>query len=246
MIRSTDKHQDKKCIDCAQSVPSTASKCGRCGSYQDWRRHVTVAQGALSLPVSLLALATAIVLTGQQASHHIQSAVFPDVSLQFGIADIDAEEVSLVVTNPTSRPAIINSLSCSIWVPLGREWIERSEGGLRQITWPYKEESIGVFLITYRPSEAVMLTSGAQKAIIAGVSNVAPPSLQGETSGPAPAGCFLGATNDRNELVAGAVMLNPIDLIAFNALEMVEAASYSEAQRDQMEADKARIASYVN
>lgn len=91
-----------------------------------------------------------------------------------------------------------------------------------------------------------MLAPGVQQAIVAEIGHIAPPRPQGDTSGPAPAGCFLGATNDRNELVVGAAMLNPDDLIAFDALEMVESADYSEAQHDQLEADRARIASYAD
>lgn len=235
---------EKLCVDCAQSIPTAAPKCGKCGSYQDWRRHVAITQGALSLPISILALITAIILTGQQASNHFKSAASPDTRLQFGIAKIDAQKASLVVTNPTTHPTIINTLSCTIWVPLGREWIERSEHGGVLDAWPTKEESIGVFLVSYRPSEPVMLESGAQKALIVGVDHIAPPRAHGEATGPAPAGCLLGATNDRNELVAAGAMLNPSNLLSFDAFKMVDAADYSKSQQGQLKSDKRRIASY--
>lgn len=205
---------------------------------------MTSGQNTLALVVSLLALGTTIALTGQTVSNHVQSTIFPETNLQFGIADIDAKEASVVVTNPTSRPTIINSLSCTIWIPIGREWLERGEMGLVRDVWPTKEESIGMFLVSYRPQEAILLSAGAQQAFVAPVEHIAPPRPHGETAGLAHAGCFLGAMNDRNELVAGAAMLNPNDLIGFDALQMVEAADYSALQQDQLVADKARIAAY--
>ena len=244
MVTTAKKPIQKICIECSQSIPSAARKCSKCGSFQDWRRLVTSGQNTLALIISLLALGTTVVLYGQSISKHVQSTVFPEANLRFGIANIDAREASLVVTNPTSRPTVINSLSCTIWVPIGREWLGRSEMGLRQDVWPKKEESMGVFLVSYRPQEAIMLPAGAQQAFIAPIDHIAPPRPHGETVGLAHSGCFLGSMNDGNELVVGAAMLNPNDLTAFDALAMVEAADYSPLQQDQYVADKARIVAY--
>ncbi|WP_209428254.1 hypothetical protein [Pararhodobacter sp. SW119] len=52
---------DRFCIECRTSIPDDATKCTACGSYQDWRRHISTTTGLVGLAIGAIGIATALV-----------------------------------------------------------------------------------------------------------------------------------------------------------------------------------------
>ncbi len=95
---------EKACLECAQMIPVAAAKCSKCGSYQDWRRHVSFGQATLALAIAVIALGGHFVGGGRVVVNSV-SGLISGKGFDVGVAavQIGEEKASFVVTNHRTK-----------------------------------------------------------------------------------------------------------------------------------------------
>jgi ribosomal protein L40E len=87
------------CRICRSGMPAGAAKCAKCGSFQDWRRHVFAWSGLVGAGLVLVPL-----WTGAAA---LQEQAFPGPPRIVSALDCTPEELTAYLTNVGGRPAML-------------------------------------------------------------------------------------------------------------------------------------------
>jgi len=108
---------EKACLECAQMIPAAASKCSKCGSYQDWRRHVPFGQATLALAIAVIALGGYFVGSGRVIVNSV-SGLISAKGFDVGIAAvrIGEEKASFFVTNRSDKTIAVKGAKCGVFL----------------------------------------------------------------------------------------------------------------------------------
>lgn len=100
-IRRDAKRSEKSCQACMSTVPVSAKKCGHCGAYQDWRRHLQISQSVLALLVALISVLS-------MGIPIVKSTLTPDdSSVILTYLDRPDTTIPIIASNKGSRPAVM-------------------------------------------------------------------------------------------------------------------------------------------
>lgn len=80
MSTNHDSNSSRHCIDCKQVVLAGQKKCAVCGSFQDWRRYLSVSSTLLSLLVALISVTGVVAPILKDTLTREESAVVTRVS----------------------------------------------------------------------------------------------------------------------------------------------------------------------
>lgn len=105
-----------RCNSCASDIPTEAIKCVKCGSFQNWRRHLDLGNTSLT---AIIALLSVIGLAAPPIAQAIAVAFpsFQSVSLVSKVLDLDGQRGTISVANTGGKPVVISSLHCDIYPP---------------------------------------------------------------------------------------------------------------------------------
>ncbi len=242
------------CVECAEKIPTAAKKCSKCGSHQDWRRHVPVSQSTLALAISLVALASSVAL-GSKMVVETASGLLNAPNTHLGIAVVSANErgASVFVSNTTGRNVVVKDITCGLNIPIDPDQINRDllakKRGASVLSdlFLQEKETIGVFIIGYALKESVVLPPNGRVLIEGVTEHITPPMRTGRAPAaelPEKVGsyCTASGIDEANEFSVGAVAL-PIDgILGLNVETFLNLADFSPMQLD----DKAKLLARVD
>lgn len=93
-----------KCKFCREALREGATRCPACGSFQNWRRHLTLSATVLSLLVALVSVSALALPVFVDAFEPRRSRVSVELSFWSG------DYAYLYFTNDGSRPALVESI----------------------------------------------------------------------------------------------------------------------------------------
>lgn len=91
----------KACSTCGEQIPLSAIKCSKCGTFQDWRRHLGFSSTILALLTALLSVAT---VAGPVLYDLLAE---PDSALIGSFQRIEGGRALFLVSNAGSRPGTV-------------------------------------------------------------------------------------------------------------------------------------------
>jgi hypothetical protein len=238
----------KNCIDCYSPIPSPASKCAECGSYQDWRRFLPAWINLLTLIVAAFALLNSFLGHGRVAvetlSQYLSGSSF---NLNAAVVELGVDRSTFVVTNISDRSAVITSVQCGLFLPIDPS-LRFEKATLEGRKYRF-EETVGMFLVSFDLDEPVQIAAGEQAVVTFHTGNVSP-AFGGDRFDPprepedlVSSYCFIRGVRGDNELIGGALLLNHSNTYDLDALKLLEMADYSEQQVSEREALKHSILS---
>lgn len=137
----------KRCITCAEEIPASAIKCNKCGSYQNWRRHIDFGQGALALLVALISVSTLAVDTGVRAINAaLSNPLEPRMAAKVISLSIDEIKI-LVANNGTSRVFLSEGALCR--VPVVRKGVSLVTDDASLVRYPKRSEIEAVYTVQF-------------------------------------------------------------------------------------------------
>lgn len=98
----------KKCLVCKQGIDEKAIKCAKCGSFQNWRRHVKLSGAILSLLVALVSvsgLAIPIILESIRGGQSL---------LKIGVSFTNDTHAYLHFQNNGDEPGLVESIQFEV------------------------------------------------------------------------------------------------------------------------------------
>jgi predicted nucleic acid-binding Zn ribbon protein len=103
----TQSKASKPCRVCANAIPTQASYCTHCQSYQNWRRHLQFGQTTLSLLVALVAVLSTLVPSAMQLINRPNSRLIAS-----GLSS-NAGQLNLTFSNLGDRAGVIDGVVLS-------------------------------------------------------------------------------------------------------------------------------------
>lgn len=129
---------EKTCLSCGSLIPVAASKCHRCGSFQNWKRHLDIGNSTLSL---LIALFSVIGISSTQLES-LYNAIWlggNDNVVAAVITEINEDSINILLANEGSTSVTLDQVICNIY-PLnpgvGIQWSHE----LRRYLMPSKSD----------------------------------------------------------------------------------------------------------
>jgi len=238
----------KNCIDCYSVIPYPASKCAKCGNYQDWRRFLPAWSQLLALVVAALALLSSFWGQGRVAVETVSQYLCGDsFKLNAAVVELGIEQSTFAVTNHSDRSAVVTSVQCGLYVPTDPSMhLEKAvlEGMVEKYRW---KETVGMFLVSFDPDEPVQIAADEQVVVKFHVRHVSPAFGADSFSTPrkpeemVSSYCFIGGVRGNNELTGGVMLLTPRNTSNLDALDLLQIADYSEQQEPERVALKNKI-----
>lgn len=230
----------KKCVDCYSEIPFQASKCVKCGSYQDWRRFIPAWSGLLALVIAALAFLNSVWGYGRGAveavSQHFYERSF---DLNAAVVELKADRSTFAVTNLSERSVVLTSIQCSLFLPINPSAFTESAPGEGFIERYRFDETVGMFLVSFDPEEPIQIAASEQVVIKLLTAHVSP-AFGAERFDPpkdpkefVSSFCSITGVRGNNELVGGALLLNKLNTIDVDALEVLQIADYSKQQEPE-------------
>ena len=96
---------DKPCVVCAEPIKTTASKCIKCGAYQDWRRYLEYFQPWVPWLVAAMSATLAVFTYVSHIAHT------PDSVLELSSPHVFNNEARFIVVNAGDRPGVVEQVS---------------------------------------------------------------------------------------------------------------------------------------
>lgn len=96
-----NEYKVRRCSTCAERIDSRATKCLRCGSYQDFRRYLTMSHGVIS---SLVALVS-VIITG--TPFLLRSCAPETADVQASYYTCSQQRIVGILTNTGTRHGIL-------------------------------------------------------------------------------------------------------------------------------------------
>lgn len=227
-----DLSDTRNCVECASDIPAVAIKCTKCGSYQNWRRHIAFGQAGFALILSLIAISSAIwANTGLIFENFFSAEGKRNFAIQIGIVEINQSKASVIVKNFHRNAIALNHFSCRIYLPTDTDI---AEGNYTPPKWPLKKEAIGMFLFSYTVPDHSVLNTGQTASLTFIRKHITPPRsdlLKPEDE--AMSSCLVTGVDQDNELSANFMFLRPFDLLGFKLTEVLRQADFSEAQANE-------------
>jgi predicted nucleic acid-binding Zn ribbon protein len=241
------------CVECAETIPAGARKCSKCGSYQNWRRHVPFGQATLAVVISVIALGSSLT-SGGRAIVDTASGLLVAPNTRLGIAVVAADEngARVFVSNPTSRNIVVKDIGCGLNIPIDPDQMnrgllstQREESSLSEIML-HEKETIGVFLVSYDVNESVVLPPEGRVLIEGKTRHITPPLRTGRAPAndlPEKVGsyCTVSGVDEANEFSVGAVALPVDSVLGLDVVTFLNRADFTPPQQ----ADKDKLLSQV-
>jgi len=216
-----------------------ASKCAKCGAFQDWRRFVVLGQANVALTLSLIAIVTVIFGNWATVYNSVRDLVIPTkFKIELAIIEISDSQITVLVQNIDSNPIAIEKLACFFFLPIDpSEHARRSLEARSQDAQNYtlsKKDAIGSFMIGYSPKEFLSLGSGEDTLVTFNMQDVFPPS-PGLDSSPEEAKniCMLMGKETGNDIRVGGAFIQAEELMNIDLLALLRASNYSESRENE-------------
>jgi hypothetical protein len=216
-------------------MPIAGQKCIKCGSFQNWRRWLSIGDSTLALIIALLSVVGLTITSIQPILLSLYTRIF--ASTELAVVQATPTDLSAIVANPTEKMVVVDFVQCR--VPVVRDWrdfLTQSETLGLYMRRPLAKETFGSVLISYSTVEKTSLQAGAEQHVdfrmdhITSVIPYAEEDLQIEAS----VYCLLSATN-RDQTEDGDVnVLDAADLLKFDPVVLVSLGVYSlEGEKDR-------------
>jgi hypothetical protein len=96
------------CSTCYKSIDPRARKCTECGSFQDWRRHLSIGSSVLALLVALVSV-TALAVPMIKSTFGTENS-----DMHFTIQGVMQNQIYVMISNTGTRPGSVNDMSLSL------------------------------------------------------------------------------------------------------------------------------------
>ncbi|NDW51836.1 hypothetical protein [Aliiroseovarius sp. PrR006] len=236
-----DQIERKLCVVCAETIPKQALICVSCQSYQDWRRHLSIGNSSLALIVALLAV------LGPATSGVISLLTWREDALtkkvEFAIAELSQHMATVLVSNRSDRAFIVSEFQCQLMIPFDRRDIfgvveSADDSGFR---WPIKSQTFGV-LASFEAVQPQVVWAQSQATVVFISDYISPPlEFGGAPEMQASSLCYMSGKTDSNGEEADGQLLRPRDLLAFDALEVIERMDFGTERAEEKEALVSRV-----
>jgi len=104
----------KRCSSCGEEIFHAARKCRFCGSFQDYRRHLTFSSTVLALLVALVSVLTVLVPLVLEALEVDRSRT------KVRFVGVEQRYFNFVAANSGNRPAILPKARLEVWNDAGQ------------------------------------------------------------------------------------------------------------------------------
>lgn len=163
------------------------------------------------------------------------------------LVDIEIDDASVLVENNENSPAAMNSLQCSLYLPLDRyyrvrDFTQAREDGNderfeRLIT---QKDSMGIFLITFDLKHPVLVRPYEATVITFTTAHISPPlrpRLERPPDNAVTNFCFVSGSNFEDEFAVGGIIVASEQLTGIDLLDVLERADYGEKREQERELD---------
>lgn len=150
------ERSSRKCVACAFEIPEEARKCVRCGTRQDWRRHLDFGNTSLALLIALLTLLTALPNTIAAIVQLSDNLFRPSSILR--IIEINSDTLSVYVANRGRHALLIDGAECMLAFPESSSFFKRylHARGTSAPIWPTETEAINHIIVAYEAAPRVI------------------------------------------------------------------------------------------
>jgi ribosomal protein L40E len=143
--------QTKNCKACASEIPLTASKCTKCGSFQDFRRYFEFGNSTIAL---LIALISVVSLASKNISDLYRSLFVDPLQPDFvaRISSIKLDKLSILFqNNGTNRVTLDSGALCRVPILVSQLELKDNE----DFRYPKPSEISALHLIVYQNSDGL-------------------------------------------------------------------------------------------
>jgi hypothetical protein len=111
----SEESKKKNCLACSSPIPAKAKKCVKCGSHQDWRRHLDFGNTSIALLVAFLGLLTAMPTTFSILQSNWRQVRLPAVEIK--IIQLGSNKSQIVIRNNGPTSLVASDFACLLAFP---------------------------------------------------------------------------------------------------------------------------------
>lgn len=236
--------EERLCVECASVINSSAVKCARCGSYQNWRRYLPFGESSLAIVLSSIALAFTFVPDMKAPLKEVRDIFYgTNFAVETSLVYLNNNNVSLLVRNDEDTPAAINTFICSINFPLDpqrliqeylrKRAVGKASMGEERLT---VENTLGPFIVSYSSEQPFLINPYDAQIVTLSLDSVTEPLRyinEKDANREIVNYCSLSGSSLEDDVAGGALLLTQPQLYDVDLLDLIQQAEYSsEADRD--------------
>lgn len=214
----------QRCVECRSDLAPGAKKCTVCGSFQDWRRHISYSQSAIALALSIIAIVTSFWEPIRE--FYSSWGVVDDSRFRAVGARVSPAELSFLAVNDSQESVLFDGLICDISVLRDPSLFFSTNPQ----SWPDQEAVLAMFRHFYILEEPVLIRPGeSQWVAFAGNGyhvHAEATNTMRQWESAVPNFCVLDTTDSAGNEGLVLVELSFFDLLFFSPEDEIEGATF--------------------